>query len=458
MNEKLDRSFNEIIVLFNNNELLLAKNKTKILIKKYPANDILYNMMGLINLKFKEYDFAIINFIHAIKINSKFISAITNLAICYKEVNNFDKAIETLKEVILIKPNMHEVFNEIGTLYNKQKKYKDSEKYFNKSISLKNNYYRAYFNLGLLNYENKNYSKAIINFEKTLEFNNKFFDANYYLGECYRKLKNFSECYKFYKLSDNPKKNYKILQGLHEEGNLIKYSEEVNKISKQTPNDRRIASLAAFVSNQSNIKNNYPFCPNPIDLIYTCSISKYKKNYNNFVESLMIEISTQQYSWEPSGKTTVKGFGTYNLPDDGLAILSELKKIIFSEIEVYFKIHSNKNINFIKERPINLKFVSWSNILKREGYNVPHIHPSGWISGVFYLKVPTKIKGDEAGIKFHLNGDDFEIIDQEMPNKTIRPDIGTLVFFPSSLFHSTVPFSSNEERVCIAFDLCGINN
>ncbi|MFM8391730.1 MAG: putative 2OG-Fe(II) oxygenase, partial [Methylophilaceae bacterium] len=25
--------------------------------------------------------------------------------------------------------------------------------------------------------------------------------------------------------------------------------------------------------------------------------------------------------------------------------------------------------------------------------------------------------------------------------------------FPSSLFHRTIPFSSDEERICIAFDL-----
>ena len=38
---------------------------------------------------------------------------------------------------------------------------------------------------------------------------------------------------------------------------------------------------------------------------------------------------------------------------------------------------------------------------------MPHMHPSGWVSGVFYLKIPSKIKGDEAGIQFHLDGDDF---------------------------------------------------
>jgi Putative 2OG-Fe(II) oxygenase len=27
------------------------------------------------------------------------------------------------------------------------------------------------------------------------------------------------------------------------------------------------------------------------------------------------------------------------------------------------------------------------------------------------------------------------------------------VLFPSSLFHRTIPFNSDEERICVAFDL-----
>jgi hypothetical protein len=42
--------------------------------------------------------------------------------------------------------------------------------------------------------------------------------------------------------------------------------------------------------------------------------------------------------------------------------------------------------------------------------------------------------------------DDFE-------KKLYAPQVGDVVFFPSSVFHRTIPFSSNEERICIAFDL-----
>jgi hypothetical protein len=31
--------------------------------------------------------------------------------------------------------------------------------------------------------------------------------------------------------------------------------------------------------------------------------------------------------------------------------------------------------------------------------------------------------------------------------------VGDIVLFPSSLFHRTIPFSADEDRICVAFDL-----
>jgi hypothetical protein len=39
------------------------------------------------------------------------------------------------------------------------------------------------------------------------------------------------------------------------------------------------------------------------------------------------------------------------------------------------------------------------------------------------------------------------------PTKTYPVDVGDVVFFPSSVFHRTIPFASKEERICIAFDV-----
>jgi uncharacterized protein (TIGR02466 family) len=96
--------------------------------------------------------------------------------------------------------------------------------------------------------------------------------------------------------------------------------------------------------------------------------------------------------------------------------------------------------------------------LQKEGYNENHIHPSGWLSGVFYLKIPTKIKDKEGGLECSLHGENFKIVRNYVPTKFFPPKVGNLTLFPSSLYHKTIPFHSEEERVAIAFDVIRHNN
>ena len=35
----------------------------------------------------------------------------------------------------------------------------------------------------------------------------------------------------------------------------------------------------------------------------------------------------------------------------------------------------------------------------------------------------------------------------------LAPAVGDIVLFPSSLFHRTLPFRADADRVCIAFDI-----
>ena len=67
--------------------------------------------------------------------------------------------------------------------------------------------------------------------------------------------------------------------------------------------------------------------------------------------------------------------------------------------------------------------------------------------------MPKTLKEDEGAIKFGLHGYDYPITNIDIPTYQYSPLEGDLVLFPSSLFHKTLPFSSNDERHVIAFDI-----
>ena len=66
--------------------------------------------------------------------------------------------------------------------------------------------------------------------------------------------------------------------------------------------------------------------------------------------------------------------------------------------------------------------------------------------------VPKLLNDNEGSIEFKLYGYDYPD-DKNLPNLIHSPKIFDIALFPSSLFHRTIPFSSQEERQVIAFDL-----
>ena len=67
------------------------------------------------------------------------------------------------------------------------------------------------------------------------------------------------------------------------------------------------------------------------------------------------------------------------------------------------------------------------------------------------MKVVPPLDKDEGAIEFTLNGDNYS--NPNSPGLVYKPKSGDIILFPSSLFHRTIPFSTNTERIVVAFDL-----
>ena len=96
---------------------------------------------------------------------------------------------------------------------------------------------------------------------------------------------------------------------------------------------------------------------------------------------------------------------------------------------------------------------AWSVKLSSQGYHVNHVHPMGWISSSYYVDVPDVVqnsKDKQGWIKFG---------EPDIPGlnlsaeKYVEPKAGRLVLFPSYMWHGTVPFSGNQTRLTLPFDV-----
>jgi tetratricopeptide (TPR) repeat protein len=97
---------------------------------------------------------------------------------------------------------------------------------------------------------------------------------------------------------------------------------------------------------------------------------------------------------------------------------------------------------------------AWSVRLRPCGFHVDHIHTQGWLSSAFYVETPKSAldRSDREGwIKFGVPG--LPLPEKPEPAHYVRPEPGRLVLFPSYMWHGTVPFTTEESRMTIAFDV-----
>ena len=95
----------------------------------------------------------------------------------------------------------------------------------------------------------------------------------------------------------------------------------------------------------------------------------------------------------------------------------------------------------------------WSVRLRPNGYHVDHVHPMGWLSSACHIEIPAAVNsgGQEGWLKFGEPG--VPTMPRMPAEHFVKPEPGRLVLFPSYMWHGTVPFSGDQERLSVAFDV-----
>ncbi len=99
----------------------------------------------------------------------------------------------------------------------------------------------------------------------------------------------------------------------------------------------------------------------------------------------------------------------------------------------------------------------WSVRLHKDGFHVNHVHSEGWMSSAYYAEVPSEVNDDDHSGWIQFGEPRFPV-PGATAEKFVKPKAGTLVLFPSSMWHGTVPITGDDARMTIAFDAVCRNN
>ena len=154
------------------------------------------------------------------------------------------------------------------------------------------------------------------------------------------------------------------------------------------------------------------------------------------------------------GGTQTNGF-LFRLKAPMLRELEAQLRIAIRDVLTAFPNHPDHPFWGRRPRHDRVRFSgAWSVRLSSAGFHTNHMHPAGWMSSALYVALPDEVRagGDQAGcIQFGV-----PLLDKDPglpPRRVIRPEVGTLVLFPSYMWHGTIPFHSQQPRLTVAFDL-----
>ncbi len=160
--------------------------------------------------------------------------------------------------------------------------------------------------------------------------------------------------------------------------------------------------------------------------------------------------------FEPGNKATRAGSQTGNLLEGSRGPVAALEGLIREVVAAYFEaLPDDPDHPYARVRLPAWDLVAWATVLGRQGHQQPHIHPGGWLSGVYYVQVPEfggPAEAHQGWIEFGGAPDSF-VTSGEASSMRYEPEPGLMLLFPSYFYHATVPYENDDTRISIAFDV-----
>jgi uncharacterized protein (TIGR02466 family) len=453
-----------------------------------PGSGELHFNLGIALASQGKLDEAIASYRKAAALKPKLAVVHYNLAIVLQQREQADEAIACYRKALALEPGFFEAYGNMGTILQQQGKLDEAVASYRKALAIHADA-RGHFNLATALRDQGKLDEAIASYRNALALQPGYAEAHNNLGEALRDQGNMQEAVASYQraLAINPthaEANYNMAQFLYDAGRLdeaIAYFEKsqlddwqerilycLYKTEKYEAFNSRMQGLAAskhtspFLATLSThyatnfgTEDNYRFCTNPMDFVYHNSIAALASPDSALLHELLRDIAHAEIAERKQGRLHNGIQSAGNLFKRSEASFRQLAALIQHEIEAYRQRFAGADCELMKSFPTETEFSSsWYVKMRQGGHLTSHIHETGWLSGSVYLSLPSdRGSGNDGSIEFSTHGDNYPQKHDNFPHKPIAPKIGDIVLFPSSLFHRTIPFSSNEERICVAFDL-----
>jgi Flp pilus assembly protein TadD len=394
----------------------------------------------------------------AVTLSPQDAEAHNNLGVTLKELGRLDEAKVNYEQAIALKPAYAEAYNNLGNTLKELGRLDEAEASYEQAIALKPDYAEAHSNLGSTLKELGRSDEAEASLRRAITLKPDYAKAHSKLGNTLAELGRLDEAEASYRQAialkpDDFKTHNQLLLCLFLQDKKSVFFDELDYLIDQGKASAIIGSLTCRSALKYGLEKPNLFCTKPLNYVLHNDLNArydFEKIFVKKAKSILNQnqISNRRQSLLVNGNQT-----SGNIFDIKSYDTNEIQNIIRAEVEKYRAKFKKSEEGLITKIPTEYSLYGWFISMKSGGNLKPHIHTEGWLSGSIYINVPRKLKVDSGNLVVSL-GEENDAIDARINKKKIINVVtGSMVLFPASLTHYTIPFESEEERIVLAFDM-----
>lgn len=364
------------------------------------------------------------------------VDACINLAVVLREQGKLDEAIACLERALTLAPENKDAQNTLAAALADAGRYDEAASLLGRILKKRPGYAKGHAYLGTIYAKQGRHEEAVRSFGKAIELDPKDRISPVAAGECLLLARRAEEAL-----------------GLLE------------RALRLNPYDVRALALRTLALAETGRTDEEKWLSDPQRMIHSHRLADvgYSASDVDALNHELAEFAATEPSMleDPAQYATYKGWHTTtNLADARSPAIEKLKAFVAHGFRR--RIESLREEDpahpFVRAAPKDYRLDLWSVRLRGGGGKMfPHIHLAGWLSGVYYVDVPRVVDDPVAGhagwIQFGTPRADIEL-SREPLTRTVKPEPGMMLTFPSYFWHDTVPLpeGNDEQRLCYSWD------
>ena len=461
----LPERYNEVLALMKDGRRKIAEARCREMLAETPSDADAMALLASVIVERGEFAEAEKLLRQSLKLAPTKPVPWINLGRLLQQTGQWGEAVAVYEHAANLFPTHLEVASTLGQLYQRANRFADAEDQYRRALEHGGRKGALSVQLGMVLLRQEKTDEAVEAFQAAIDFNPNLAAAYGNLGNAEQKRGNMKAAAAAYERAYelNPKDTLSFVSmGMAQLklGQAREAAEVFERALALHGPERRAAAWLPYARAQEFGEMPAGYRAEIATLVARATLTP-PDGYASMAEfnKALAEALTDDPTtvWEPLGKATRKGGQTGLLLDSPREPFIAFEKSLRRAIDAHFDgIKTEPRHPYRSQVPKTYHLDLWGTLLSEGGHQHSHIHVGGWMSGVYYVALPPSLGAGEDGkdgwIEFGHPPPEFEPAFTPQ-TVTYEPREADALFFPSYLFHRTLPFSGGARRISLAFDV-----